>query len=382
MNEDDKLIEKIINNYGKGYKELDRRKLLISIKCIIKYFFSFVFGSKEVKIQQRNFKLHLPKELDSEFKNLFSISSNPSIKKEHTVSFFKIYYYLCLSCIFRKNSLGVFFFKLAYKKLNYKLSGDAIQVVNAGPSFFTHLFSYYCYKNDGSNFYFIQHAVYQLDYEPYVFEQKFDKGLTLLLWSEMLLQNLAKICKCKMLVVPTYKFTKISEFNEMDTAKTSKKVIVFIGESINKLNKDYDKLYLQEMLKVRDCFKMQFDNCEFYFKPHPRMLNKKQFCDALSNEYNIKIINSLNNSKVDFAVAHISTFLLETLSKGIRCFQMNIKVDNMKTTDYTLLSSVISTDLLMSNKFNVSTDFPKNYIDKDYLYIKEQYLRDYKNVLL
>lgn len=376
---DNDLIKKIINNYGRGFSELDREKLSISIKFIVKYFFLFFIRFRESKTTLRAFKLHLPSELDESFTNLAPISSYNSSDKSN--SFFKQYYYLCLSCVFRKNFLGVYFFKLAYKSLDYKLDGESIVVVNAGPSFFTHLFSYYCYKKRGSKFYFIQHGVYQLDYEPYVFEKYFDEGLTILLWSKLLMQNLAKVCKSHMTIVPTYKFTEISLFNDLNTEENSRTDILFVGESINKLDNKYDEDYLVSMLKIIAHFKKQYNHCTFYFKPHPRMKNKKGFCDMLNKEYDIIIVDNISEIKIDFAVAHISTYLLELLSKGIRCFQMHIKNNTIQGSDYTKYTSVVSSDELLNGEIDAGLYFDKNYVNDDYLLIDPNFKERYKQII-
>ncbi len=355
----------------RGFPQFRKRKRQLAVRFVIKnLLLIFKFNSEQT--DAKIFLLHPAMEIQIMFPDAVKLDINNSLFLK------KALFYLQLGYISPTKGIRIWAARKGYRYLqNYFKSGN-ITILNSGPSVFSPFMAKLCDdKNDDSKFYIIQHGLYQLDYKPYDFELKI-AACRSIIWSDLLAQNYISLGMApkKIHVLPTHLFRQISKLNFSDK-------VLIIGESLNKINPDFDREFGEKILQIINYLKRNSNCCEFYFKKHPRALPSTDL-DLAFETTAVTFIDKINLNEYGLVIGVVSTLMIEALAEGCRVLQLSLEqFSSINVGDYSLYTSAENIQDLEQTieKFNKLNKLQKNYINSEYLRIDCCFEDYYKRLL-
>mgnify|MGYP003113219214 CR=1 FL=1 len=367
---DENFIAKAYSTMERGIPDFRKRKRQIARRFVLKNFLNIIFVKPE-KNYNSVFLLHPKLEVQKIFADAFKLDINslPFLNKA--------LFYIQLGYISPNTRIRVWAANKGFNYLQYYFNSSNITIINCGPSILSPFLVRLCEnKKDSSTYYIIQHGLYQMDYKPYEFEFN-NIACKSVVWSELLAQNYISqgMDAQKIQVLPTHLFRTINELNK------SKKVLI-IGESINKINKNFDIEYQQKIKQVVQYLKQNSDYNEFYFKKHPRALPSLQLEMALADN-SIKILNKINLSDYGLLIGAVSTLMIEGLAVGCRVIQLSMEKFQINVGDYSLYTSIENLRDIkeIKEKIDRINNLKKNYINPEFLRVEDNFEDYYKKLL-
>lgn len=368
---DENFITTAYSAMERGFPEFRKRKRKLARRSVIKNFLQ-IFFIKPEQTQEKIFLLHPKPEIQKMFTDALKLDINNSAYLK------KALFYLQLGYISPIDRIRLWAARRGYNYLQYYFRPSNITILNCGPSILSPFLAKLCEeKNDDSKYYIIQHGLYQLDNKPYEFEYSI-KACRSIVWSDLLAQNYISlgIVPKKIHVLPTHLFREIKELNLSDK-------VLIIGESLNKINTEFDVEYQEKLLEVINFLKLNSKYNVFHFKKHPRALPSPELDTALENN-SVKLTDKINLNNYGLVIGAISTLMIEAMAEGCRVLQISLEnCQSLNVGDYSLFTS--AENLRDVKELGVKVDklnnLKKNYINGDYLRVEHKFEDYYKQLL-
>ncbi|WP_037320996.1 hypothetical protein [Salegentibacter sp. Hel_I_6] len=354
----------------RGFPKFRKRKKKMAKRSVIKNLWSILFIRPEKN--NENFFLLYPKpEIERIFSNIQQLNFNHSSFLKRSLFFLQLGY------ISSNSKIRVWAAKKGYRYLQQYFVSDNITILNCGPSILSPFLAKLCEdKNDESKFYIIQHGLYQIDYMPYRFEFA-SKACISIIWSNLLAKHYLSLGMDakNIMVLPTYLFSQIKKLN------TSKKVLI-IGESINKINSNFDREYQDKVTNVISYLKANTHYSEFKFKKHPRALPSPELDKALE-ENQIESISEIKLNDFGLVIGAVSTLMIEALAEGCRVLQLAMDEFEISVGDYSLYTSIAYLEDMknIKEKIDILNNINNNFIKSEFLRVEDNYEFHYKLLL-
>lgn len=355
----------------RGFPEFRIRKRKMARRSVLKNFL-YIFFVKPERSHDKTFLLHPKPEIQKIFVNTLKLDVNNSPFLN------KALFYLQLGYISPFRKIRLWAANKGYRYLQYYFKSANIKILNCGPSMLSPFLAKLCEdKNDISKYYIIQHGLYQLNNTPYEFEFSINACRSVV-WSDLLAQNYISlgIAPEKIEVLPTHLFREIKALNKSDK-------VLIIGESLNKINEDFDKEYVEKILMVINYLKQNSSYNEFDFKKHPRALPTPQLETALINN-SIKLTTKNNLKEYGLVIGAISTLMIEAMAEGCRVLQLSIEnLQSLNVGNYSLYTSIENLQDIteIEEKMSRLDNLKNNYINKEYLRVNHNYESYYKQLI-
>ncbi|TVZ28224.1 hypothetical protein JM83_3337 [Gillisia sp. Hel_I_86] len=368
---DENFISTAYSTMERGFPEIRKRKRQMAGRSLLKIFLRIFFVKPE-ETHEKIFLLHPKPEIQKIFTDAIKLDINNSAFLK------KALFYLQLGYISPNDRIRVWAAKRGYNYLQYYFRPSNITILNCGPSILSPFLAKLCEdKNDDSKYYIIQHGLYQLNNMPYEFEFSI-KASRSVVWSSLLAQNYIAlgIASEKIHVLPTYLFREIKELNR------SNKVLI-IGESLNKINTEFDVEYQEKLLEVINYLKLNSKYNDFHFKKHPRALSSPELDTALENN-SVKLTDKINLNNYGLVIGAISTLMIEAMAEGCRVLQISLEnCQSLNVGDYSLHTSAENLQDIreVSKKIGSLDNLEYNFINREFLRVDNNFEDYYKQLL-
>lgn len=365
------FITSAYKSLERGFPEFRKRKRQLAWRSVLKNFI-YIFFVQPEKTNANIFLLNPAKEIQKIFSDAERLDVNNS-------SFLKkALFYLQFGYVFPTSGIRLWAARKGYGYLQYYFKSGNITILNSGPSILSPFLAKLCEdKKDDSKFYIIQHGIYQLDYKPYDFEFKISACRSII-WSHILAQNYISLGMApeKIHVLPTHLFRKVKQLN------VSKKILI-IGESLNKINPDFDIEYGKKILETINYLKQNFNYNEFHFKKHPRALPSTQL-DAALETNGVKFTDKINLNGYGLVIGAVSTLMIEAMAEGCRVLQLSLEgFSDIDLGNYSLHTSVENLEDIkeIREKIEKLNNLEKNYLSNEYLSVDNSFEDYYKRLV-
>jgi hypothetical protein len=368
---DEYFITTAYNTMERGFPEFRKRKRKLAGRFVLKNFIH-IFKFKAEQTDAKKFLLHPAQEIQKIFVDVvkLDINNSPFLNKA--------LFYLQLGYISPSIGIRLWAARKGYRYLQHYFKSGNITILNCGPSILSPFLAKLCEdKNDDSRYYIIQHGFYQLDYKPYDFEFKI-AACRSIIWSDLLAQNYISLGMApeKIHVLPTHLFRELKKLN------ISHKVLI-IGESLNKINPDFDREYGQKVLQIINYLKRNSKYNEFYFKKHPRALPSVKLDLALKTN-SVKFTEKINLNDYGLVIGAVSTLMIEAMAEGCRVLQLSLEeFSSLNIGNYSIYTSAENIQDIeqTTEKFTTLNNLQKNYINSEYLRIDNNFEDYYKRLI-
>lgn len=355
----------------RGFPELRKRKRQLARRSVFKNFLN-IFLVQIENTRGNKFLLH-PKPV---IREIFAEAIELDVNNSPFLN--KALFYLQVGYISPSLGIRLWAARKGYGYLQHYFKSGNITILNCGPSILSPFLAKLCEdKNDDSKFYIIQHGLYQLDNKPYDFEFKI-AACRSIVWSDLLAQNYIFLGMApeKILVLPTHLFRAIKKLNVSDK-------VLIIGESVNRINPDFDREYLEKIIQTINYLKQNSNYIEFHFKKHPRALPSAQL-DAVLETNTIKFKDKINLGDYGLVIGAVSTLMIEAMAEGCRVLQLSLEnFSSINVGNYSLYTSVENIQNIEQTreKFNTLNNLQNNYISSEYLRVDNRYEDYYKRLM-